>query len=101
MSTEKTEGAAKSLNKTITEIMEHLGDEGARPPRNLRSFLREKIGDLSERWYRKGGFRRGHIQSYKEFEAKEKVPRTLRYACTRNLSPRQNHEIKLKSTIKK
>ena len=99
MNTERAKGASKSLNKTITEIMEHLGDEGARPPKGLRGFLREKIGDLSERWFKKG-FNRGHIESYREFGANQEVPRTLRYECTRKLSPGQNREIALKSIIK-
>jgi hypothetical protein len=99
MSAETAKGAAKSLNKTITEIMEHLGDEGSRPPKDLRRFLRKKIGDLSELWFKRG-FNRGHIESHKKFKAADRVPRTLRYTCTRDLSPGQQREVKLKSTIK-
>jgi len=96
----EAKGATKSLNKTITEIMTHLGQSAARPPAGLRDFLYEKIGDLSERWFRKG-FNRGNTESHKEFKANGKVPRTLRFDCSRSLSPRQSRKISLESEIKK
>jgi hypothetical protein len=95
----KVEGASKSLNKTITEIMAHLGQPGPRPPTGLRDFLYEKIGDLSERWFRKG-FNRGHTESRKEFKTNGKVPRTLTFDCSRSLSPRQIRKIKKKKKSK-
>jgi len=100
MSKESAAGASKSLNKTITEIMKHLGTDEIRPNNGLRAFLREKIGDLSERWYRRG-FKRGHIESHKEFKANARVPRKLQYTSSRNLSPGQDREIELKSAIRK
>jgi len=45
-------GAAKSLNKTISEIMEHMGDDGPRPNAGLREFVREMVGDLAESWFK-------------------------------------------------
>lgn len=83
--------ASESLNKTITEIMRHLNQSGPRPGgpgAKLRPFLHKKIGDLAERWFRKG-FNRGHKQSDKAFQRTGKVPRKLEYACSRNLSPNQ------------
>jgi hypothetical protein len=71
-----------------------------KPNEGLRDFLREKIGDLSERWFRRG-FNRGHRESYRECEDKGKVPRTLTFDCRRKLSPRQIRALTLKSTIKK
>jgi len=91
------EGASQSLNKTISEIMHYLKDHGARPNTGLRVFMREKIADLGERWYRKG-FNRGHRQSRKEFRNDGKVPKILRYKCARQLAPGQRRSIKLKST---
>jgi hypothetical protein len=59
-------GAAKSLNKTVSEIMEFMDDDDKCRAKELRNFLRKKIGDLSERWFKKG-FNRGHIQSFEAF----------------------------------
>lgn len=94
------EGASKSLKKTISEIMTHLGDTGNQPNDGLRDFLREKIGDLSERWFKKG-FNRGHKESLREFEDKGKVPRVLTFECSRKLSPRQIRDLTLESIIEK
>ena len=97
------EGPSASLNQTITEIMKHLGDDGPRPGgkgAKLRPFLRKKIGDLCERWFKRG-FNRGHRESFKYFEAGEPVPRKLEYECSRKLSPGQDRDLSLKSTIKK
>jgi hypothetical protein len=93
VSTEIAKGASKSLNKTISEIMEHLGDERRRPKAKLRKFMRARIGDLCEHWYKRG-FRRGHMQSVKT------LSEPLRYECSRKLSPGQNRKITLISTIK-
>jgi len=94
---------AHPLNKTIAEIMEFLKDPGKRPPLGpemLRFFLHDKIGDLAERWFRRG-FNRGHIESYKAFSAEETVPQTLEFKCRRNLSPGQNRALILEHTINK
>jgi len=92
--------ASSSLNKTITDIMKHLGATGGgRPNHDLRDFLYEQIGDLSEKWFKKG-FNRGHVESYGEFKATGKVPRTLTYDCKRSLSPKQHRVINLSSKIK-
>ncbi|WP_460255566.1 hypothetical protein [Acidiphilium sp. MT5] len=79
--------------------MKHLADDGPRPGKGLRQFLREKIGDLAETWFRKG-FNRGHRESYAANEQGEGVPTTLEYECTRKLSPGQRRELELSSTIK-
>jgi hypothetical protein len=96
-------GASQSLNKTITEIMDFLADEGERPGPGrgkLRPFLHDKIGDLAERWFKRG-FNRGHIESHRAFKTAAKVPRRLEYECSRELSPGQERALTLKSTIKK
>ena len=97
---QKAAGSSASLNKTITEIMGFLKDAGPRPNVGLRPFLHEKIGDLAEHWYSRG-FSRGHIQSRKAFLADGKVPRVLEYSCTRNVSPKQSRDIKLRSIYPK
>ena len=90
-----------SLNRTITEIMDFLGDgSGRAAPGDFRSFLNEKIGDLSERWYRRG-FKRGHVQSHKAFTSDNVVPRTLTYECRRILFLGQKRKLVLKSKIKR
>lgn len=100
MANPKAEGASKSLNKTITDIMGHLGQAMDRPNADLRTFLYERIGDLSERWFRKG-FNRGHREARREFEDRGRVPLKLSYDCKRRLSPKQKRAIELKSTIKR
>ena len=92
-------GASKSLNQTISDVMDFLEDGADRPAVDLRAFLYEKLGDLSEHWYRKG-FNRGHRQSYKKFEAKGKVPVKLSYSCERNLFHDDARELRLRSKVK-
>jgi hypothetical protein len=99
MSSDPKAGAAKSSNKTISEIMEFMDDNDKRPAKKLRNFLRKKIGDLNERWFRKG-FNRGHIQSFEAFGDDGDVPKVLRYECNRNLFTGQERVIKLTSNIK-
>jgi len=93
-------GASKALNKTITEIMAHMGDDGDRPGAGLRDFLHEKVGDLAEGWFKKG-FNRGHREAHGHYKEDGKVPKTLKFECRRKLSPKQERDIKLRSTIKK
>ncbi len=92
-------GASKSLNKTITELMAHLGDDGDRPKGNLRNILREKIGDLAESWFRKG-FNRGHKEAHRHYEEQGQVPTTLKTKAKRTLAPTQRRKVKLRSTIR-
>jgi len=100
MSKEQAAGAAQSLNKTITEIMEYLRDEKDRPNRKLRKFLREKIADSNLLWYGKG-FNRGHRESFRIFHEDGQVPRTIQYECERELFTDLKREIILESTIEK
>lgn len=93
-------GASKSLNKTITEIVDFLGDEVDRPSKNLRAFLHDKMGDLAESWYRKG-FNRGHRESYKVFTSEGEVPVRLEAKKKRTLSLNQKRHVSLKSKIRK
>ena len=99
MKEEYAAGASASLNKTTTVIMKFLKDEGERPPRRLRAFLHEKLGDLAEMWYRKG-FNRGHKESAEQCEA-SRVPRVLRYDATREFFTNHDRTVRLKSTLKK
>lgn len=92
-------GASKSLNRTITELMAHMGDEGERPKSDLRKALREKIGDLAESWFRKG-FNRGHKEAHRRYEEQGEVPTTLKAKAKRTLAPKQRRKVKLRSTIK-
>lgn len=93
-------GASKSLHKTITEIVDFLGEEVDRPSTNLRAFLHEKMGDLAECWYHKG-FNRGHRESYSAFISEGEVPVRLEARKRRTLSLNQKRHITLKSKIKK
>jgi len=79
--------------------MGYLGDGKKRPRKGLRPFLQKKIGDLGERWFKKG-FNRGHRESHKEFKVNGRVPRKLQYTCNRTLYPGQYREIELESVIK-
>ncbi|WP_339426758.1 hypothetical protein [Pseudomonas proteolytica] len=92
-------GASKSLNRTITELMAHMGDDGERPKGDLRKALREKIGNLAESWFRKG-FNRGHKEAHRHFEEQGAVPTTLKTKAKRTLAPKQRRKVKLRSTIK-
>jgi hypothetical protein len=96
-------GASASLNRTITEIMRFLEDDGYRPGgrgADLRGFLHEKIADCTERWFRKG-FNRGHRESFGVYEQTGAVPVTLRYECAREVFTGQERTLLLKSQIKK
>lgn len=92
-------GASASLNKTTTAIMKFLEDGGERPPRRLRAFLNEKLGDLAEMWYRKG-FNRGHRESDKRCEA-GRVPRVLRFDATREFFTGDKRTVQLESTLER
>ena len=92
-------GASKSLNRTITEIMAHLGDDGERPKIDLRKVLRIKIGDLAESLFRKG-YKLGHREAHRHFEEQGVVPTTLKTKAKRRLAPKQRRRLKLRSTIK-
>jgi hypothetical protein len=100
VSTERKAGASASLNKTITEIVEFIGnDDEQTKGEKLRTTLHQKIGDLAQMWYRRG-FKRGHIESHKHFKASDTVPTKLEFECRRKLSPSQERDIVLKSEIK-
>jgi len=90
-------GASASLNETISEIMKFLKATEPRPNAALRDFLREKIGDLGERWYKRG-FNRGHRESHKQTR-KGKVPRTLRYDARRKFFRGNRRAVRLKSVL--
>jgi hypothetical protein len=97
---DRIEGSSKSLNKTIREIKEFLGDNAKRPEGvKLRVFLREKIADLAEHWYKRGA-RRGHMEIYKEWKAKGKVSRKFRYEGTREFYDGQERRVLIRSRIK-
>ena len=103
LSAASTGRARSRLIRRSDEIMEFLEDDTKRPtlgPEMLRFLLHDKIGDLAEWWFRRG-FNRGHIESYKKFQAEKAVPRTLEYDCLRNLSPGQNRSLTLKHIMKK
>ncbi len=92
-------GASASLNKTITTIERFLEDEGDRPPRGLRAYMRDRLGDLAVKWYRRG-FQRGHMETDKQ-NTNGKLPRTLTYDATREFFTGDKRTVHLKSTLKK
>ncbi|MGO9591982.1 MAG: hypothetical protein ACLP3K_18280 [Candidatus Acidiferrales bacterium] len=94
-------GASASLNRTITEIMEFLGDRGPRPGgrgARLREFLHEKLANLAEKRYRRG-FRRGHIESHKKFVKTGVFPRELRFVGEREFFKDQKRKVDVTSRI--
>jgi DNA-binding transcriptional MerR regulator len=100
MGTEAAKGASKSLNKTIKEITEYLGQKKKHLRRKpLRAFLREKLADLAEKRYRRG-FRRGHMESHKKFAETGVVPNTLHYYGEREFFKDQKRKVHLTSKIK-
>ena len=86
-------GASKSLNKTITEIMTFLGDDGDRTGK-LRPLLHEKLANLAEKWLKRG-FRRGCIEARKEFRKSGSFPDKVVYDGVRELFAGQERQTKL------
>ena len=98
-SQDPAQGSAKSLNKTISEIMKFLKDDAERPRDHLRNFLHEKLADLAEHWYKRG-VRRGHLESHKEFKATGAVSAKLRYKSEREFFEGQERRVRVTSKIK-
>ena len=94
-------GAAKSLHKTISELIEHLEHEGTRPNRDLRLFMYEKIADLTEEWL-EYGFYLGHRQSYRALRDDGEIPATLEYEeGSWEVAPGQFRRIDVSSRIRR
>jgi hypothetical protein len=96
------QGRSEALNKTIGEIMNFLGDNAKRPGgtgADLRGFLREKLGDLGEYWYKRG-VRRGRIESYDEWKTTGKLSKRFRYKGTRQFFDGDQRSFRVTSTIK-
>lgn len=101
MGKDSTGGASASLNRTISEIMAFLGDQGRRPGgkgAKLREFLHEKLADLALKRYRRG-FRRGHMESHKKFVETGVFPSELSYICEREFFKNQKREVHVTSKI--
>jgi len=100
---ERIEGRSDSLNATITEVMDFLGDEGNRPGgwgAKLRPFLHKKLADLAEYWYKRG-VRRGHMECHKEFKTTGSLSRRLRYIGEREFFTGQERSVRVTSKIKR
>ena len=100
---ERIEGRSESLNKTITEVMDFLGDAAARPGgwgAKLRPFLHQKLADLAEYWYKRG-VRRGHMECHKEFNETGSLSRRLRYTGKREFFAGQKRSVSVTSRIKR
>lgn len=96
-------GRSQALNKTISEIMTFLGDKGYRPGgrgSDLRGFLREKLADLAENWYKRG-VRRGHMESHKAAATKGTVPKKLHYKGHREFFDGEKRSVRVVSRIKR
>jgi hypothetical protein len=95
-------GASKSLNLTISEIMEFLGDNAKRPGgtgADLRAFLHEKIADFGKHWYKRGT-RRGHMETYKTWKETGRVSRKFRFKTEREFFDGQMRRVRVTSKIK-
>ena len=102
MSKDSTSGASASLNQTISEIMDFLGDQGRRPGgrgAKLREFLHEKLADLALKRYKRG-FRRGHMESHKKFVETGAFPDELSYVCEREFFKNQKRKVHVTSKLK-
>jgi hypothetical protein len=100
-SSDDARGASQSLNKTITEIMEFLGDDGQRAaPGTLRPFLHEKVADLAEKWLKRG-FKRGCIEAKREFDVHGSFPKQITYKGNRELFTGHDRAVKLSWKSKK
>lgn len=93
-------GASKANNKTISEIMEFLSEDGHRPSAQQRAFLRKKLADLGNYWYKRG-FNRGHRQSLKQFQKSGRVRSKLSYKGEREFFTGQTRQVRLKSTVRR
>lgn len=92
-------GASKSLNLTITEIMQFLKDHAKRPADKLRPYLHRKIAKLGAHWYKRG-VRRGHMEVYKEWKKTGRVPITFSFKAEREFYEGQTREVRVTSKIK-
>lgn len=95
-------GACQSIEKTLDEVARILEGRFLPPEGGLRERVRGAVQDAlvgeAKRWYKRG-FKRGHIESYVRFKLDGKVPRRLRKAVDRELLPRLERRIKLRSSI--
>jgi len=73
---ERIVGASESLNRTISELMEYMEDQGGRPNADLRQFMYAKMADLAE-WWANEGFYWGHGTACQECAEHGEVPATL------------------------
>jgi hypothetical protein len=90
------------MNRTISEIMTFLSDQGRRPGgrgTDLRDFLHEKLADLAEKRYRRG-FRRGHMESHKRFVDTGVFPTEIDFEAEREFFDGQNRWVRLTSKIR-
>jgi hypothetical protein len=78
------EGASASLTLSMEEIEAVLGGIVLGPPGGpLRKELRAKISELSKRWFRRG-FRRGCIETQRDWKATGKFPKKVTYDARRD-----------------
>ena len=97
------EGASQSLNLTISELMDFLGDHGPRPSSfdgQLRDFLHEKISDLAVRAF-KAGYKQAHQDCVSEYRKGKGFPLVLFYDARPRLSPRKVQSFRFESRIPK
>lgn len=88
-------GAAKSLNKTITEIEAFLQTGRERPSAHeLREVLHEQLADLAEKWFKKG-FKRGCIEAQRAYRTDGIFPERVRYDGNRELFTGRDRDVRL------
>jgi agmatine/peptidylarginine deiminase len=94
--------SGRSLNKTITEILEFMERKEKRPAATsgeLRNFMKEKMGDLCVLWYKRG-FNRGHTESHSAFLSTKTVPSKLEYTAVRTFYRDQKRQVPLSSKVR-
>ena len=86
-------GAASSLNKTITELMDFLTDGRPRPSpydRGLRDFCHELIAELAQRAY-KQGYHKAHLDCWRAYNKSGKqFPKLIQTDGRPRLAPFKN-----------
>ena len=94
-------GASASLNKTITDIMSYMEDDGARPSAGFRDFMNHKLADLAESWAQEG-FYYGHCEANRAQREDGEIPATMTYDYgNTELFPGVQRNLFLKSRIRR
>jgi hypothetical protein len=89
------EGASASLNLSAKELDDFLNGVGGAPAMgNLRSKYRSVLEEFAEHWFHRG-FRRGCMETSRNWKSTGKFPRKVTYRAQRNLFSGQRTPVTL------